>query len=84
MNPINQYRTPNKEIFNERSIKYLEQRGGRYKNFNINCITQFKDIPDKCQILVDYADIVAIRTMYLDTEIILESIYRELPELFEE
>jgi len=84
MNPINQYRTPNKEIFNERSIKYLSQRGGRYKNFNINNITQFKDIPDGIEVLVDYADIVAIRTMYIATEIILESIYRELPELFEE
>lgn len=84
MSSLNQYRTPNKEIFNERSIKYLSQRGGRYKNFNINNITQFKDIPDGIEILVDYVDITAIRIMRIPTEIVYESIYRKLPELFEE
>lgn len=54
------------------------------KNYNINKLKLFKDIPDGIEILVDYVDVTAIRTMNIPTEIIYESIYRELPELFEE
>ena len=85
MSSFNHYRTPNNELVNERIIQYLkQQQHGGYNNFNINNITQFKDIPDGIEILVDYVDITAIRIMRIPTEIILESIYRELPELFEE
>ena len=54
------------------------------KNYNINKLRFFKDIPDGIEILVDYLDVAAIRTMNIPSEIIYESIYRELPELFEE
>lgn len=53
-------------------------------NYNINKIKFFRDIPDGIEILVDYLDVAAVRTMNTPTEIIYESIYRELPELFEE
>lgn len=53
-------------------------------NYNINKIKFFRDIPDGIKILVDYLDVAAVRTMNTPTEIIYESIYRELPELFEE
>ena len=54
------------------------------KNYNINKLRFFKDIPDGVEILVDYLDVAAIRTMNIPSEIIYESIYRKLPELFEE
>ena len=57
---------------------------GSYKNYNINKIKFFKDIPDGIEILIDYVDATSIRTMNIPSEIVYESIYRELPELFEE
>lgn len=54
------------------------------KNLNVNRIKIFKDIPDGVEILIDYVDVTTIRTMAIPSEIIYESIYRELPELFEE
>lgn len=82
---INHYRTPNMEIVCDRCEEYLKHTGGRgNKNYNINRIKNFKDIPDGIEILVNYVDVTAIRTMNIPTEIIYESIYRELPELFEE
>lgn len=54
------------------------------KNLNVNRIKAFRDIPDGVEILIDYVDVSAIRVMNIPTEIIYESIYRELPELFEE
>lgn len=84
MNIINHYRTPNLEIQYDRCEEYLEYVGGRgNKNYNINRIKYFKDIPDGIEILIDYVDVTAIRTMSIPSEIIYESIYRELPELFE-
>lgn len=62
---------------------YLTSNRGT-KNYNINKIKFFKDIPDGIEILIDYVDVSALRTMNIPTEIIYESIYRELPELFEE
>lgn len=85
MNIINHYRTPNLEITYDRREEYIEHVGGRgTKNYNINKIKYFKEIPNGIEILVDYVDVTAIRTMSIPTEIIYESIYRELPELFEE
>lgn len=82
---VNHFRTPNLEIVCDRSEEYLKHVGGRgAKNYNINKIKFFKDIPDGIEILTDYVDVTAIRTMNIPSEIIYESIYRELPELFEE
>lgn len=85
MHIINHYRTPNLEIVCDRCEEYLKHVGGRgAKNYNINKIKFFKDIPDGVEVLIDYVDITAVRTMNIPIEIIYESIYRELPELFEE
>ena len=84
MNLVNRYRTPNNDIVYDRCAEYLNQVCGRAKNYNVNKIKFFRDIPDGIEILVDYVDVTAIRTMSIPTEIIYESIYRELPELFEE
>ena len=85
MNIINHYRTPNLELLNDRSEKYLKHRyGSGRKNYDVNKITFFKDIPDGVEILIDYVDATTLRTMNIPSEIIYESIYRELPELFEE
>jgi len=85
MNIINHYRTDNLDKVCDRCDEFLERHGGRgNKNWNINRIGYFKDIPDGVEILVDYVDVTAIRTMCIPMEIIYESIYRYLPELFEE
>lgn len=85
MHIINHYRTPNLEIVCDRCEEYLKHAGGRgAKNYNINKIKFFKDIPDGVEILIDYVDVTAVRTMNIPIEIIYESIYRKLPELFEE
>lgn len=85
MNIVNHFRTPNVELLYDRCKEYLKHAGGRgTKNYNINKIKQFKDIPDGVEILADYVDVTAIRTMNIPSEIIYESIYRELPDLFEE
>lgn len=85
MQVINNYRTPG----NIDSLNRLKEQGtsrGLFKEneFRVNKIKFFKDIPDGVEILIDYADATAIRTMRIPSEIIYESIYRELPELFEE
>ena len=85
MHVINHYRTPNLEIVCDRAEANLKLAGGRgTKNYNVNKLRLFKDIPDGIEILIDYVDVTAIRTMDIPTEIIYESIYRKLPELFEE
>lgn len=85
MNIVNHYRTQNMELVCDRCEEYLKHTGGRgTKNYNINKIKLFKDIPDGVEILIDYVDLSAIRSMNIVSEIIFESIYRELPELFEE
>lgn len=85
MRVINHYRTDNMEKVCDRCEEYLKHAGGRgAKNYNINKIKFFIDIPDGIEILIDYVDVTAIRTMNIPSEIIYESIYRELPELFEE
>lgn len=85
MNIVNHYRTPNMELVYDRCKEYLKHAGGRgSKDYNINKIKFFKDIPDGIEILVDYTDVTALRSMTIPSEIIYESIYRELPQLFEE
>ena len=85
MSIVNHNRTPNLELVNDRCEEYLKHTGGRgTKNYNVNKIKFFKDIPDGVEILIDYVDVTALRSMNIPTEIIYESIYRELPELFEE
>lgn len=85
MHIINHYNTPNIDLVRDRCEAYINHVGGRgTKNYNINKIKFFRDIPDGIEILVDYVDVTAIRTMNIPSEIIYESIYRELPELFEE
>lgn len=82
---VNNYRTQNKDLVYDRLVKYNKALGGLgKKNYNVNRITVFRDIPDGIEILIDYVDVIAIRAMNIPTEIIYESIYRELPELFEE
>ena len=88
MTIINYYLTDNLDLAFKRDAEYNNNgtiRGSiDTKNYNINRIKFFKEIPDGIEILVDYVDVTAIRTMSIPTEIIYESIYRELPELFEE
>lgn len=90
MNLVNNYGTSNKVEVAARQKEFLGDDHGmmeywnRNKNYNINKIKFFKDIPDGVEILIDYIDVTAIRMMNIPTEIIYESIYRELPELFEE
>lgn len=85
MRAVNHYNTPNMDLVYDRCEEYKKLMGGRgAKNYNINKLRLFKDIPDGIEILIDYVDVTAIRTMNIPSEIIYESIYRELPELFEE
>lgn len=85
---INHYLTANLDLAFKRYAEYNNNgtiRGSiGTKNYNINKIKFFKDIPDGIEILIDYVDVTAIRTMNIPTEIIYESIYRKLPELFED
>ena len=83
MNMINSYMTKNCRIKDKRSIKYTNQRRGHYKDFKLNHISIFKEIPDDVLILQDYADQIILRSMRLHEDIILHSIYIKYPELFE-
>ena len=85
MHLVNHYRTQNMDLVYDRCKEYLKLTGSRgTKNYNVNKIKLFKDIPDGVEILIDYVDVTALRTMNIPSEIIYESIYMELPELFEE
>lgn len=83
---VNHYNTSNNKEIERRYREYHIKNGGYgyTKNYNINKIKFFRDIPDGIEILIDYVDVTAIRTMNIPTEIIYESIYRKLPELFDE
>lgn len=85
MNIVNHYRTPNNEIVNDRYKEYHKRTYEHgTKNLNVNRIKVFKEIPEGIEILIDYVDTTAIRATQIPTEIVYESIYRKLPELFEE
>ena len=61
---VNHYRTQNMELLCDRCEKYIRRKGGRgTKNYNINKIKLFKDIPDGVEILIDYVDVTALRSM---------------------
>lgn len=82
---INHYRTPgNIDTLNRMKEKGTSRGLFKENEFRANKIKFFKDIPDGVEILIDYVDATALRTMNIPSEIIYESIYRELPELIEE
>ena len=83
MTILNNYRTNNCIIKQQRSIEYNNIRRGYYKDFKLNHVGIFKEIPDDVTILTDYADQMALRSMRLHEDIILHSIYIKYPELFE-
>lgn len=85
MQVVNNYRTPGTiDSLNRQKEKGTSRGLFKENEFRVNKIKFFKDIPDGVEILIDYVDVTAIRTMIIPSEIIYESIYRELPELFEE
>ena len=75
--------TNNCIIKQQRSIEYNNIRRGYYKDFKLNHVGIFKEIPDDVTILTDYADQMTLRSMRLHEDIILHSIYIKYPELFE-
>ena len=83
MNMINNYRTNNCRIKEQRSIEYNNIRRGLYKDFRLNHVGVFKELPDDVTILTDYVDQIVLRSMRLHEDIILHSIYIKYPELFE-
>lgn len=84
MKLVNHYRTPNIEDLANRCEAIGMTGNIGSKNYNVNKLRLFKDIPDGIEILIDYVDVTAIRMLDIPSEIIYESIYRKLPELFEE
>ena len=80
---VNHYNMPNRKIIIERLKKYLNKSQGYYKDFRLNRICIFKELPDDVTILTDYADQITLRSMILHEDIILHSIYIKYPELFE-
>ena len=83
MNILNNYRTNNFIIKQQRSIEYNNIRRGYYKDFKLNHASIFKEIPDDVLILQDYADQIVLRSSTITSDIILHSIYIKYPELFE-
>ena len=80
---INKYRTNNCRIIQQRCRRYLNRTCGLYKDFRLNNIGIFKELPDDVTILTDYADQITLRSLRLHEDIILHSIYIKYPELFE-
>ena len=83
MNLINSYMTNNRRIKDKRLKEYLNIRQGHYKDFRLNHIGIFKEIPDNVTILTDYVEQITLRSIRLHEDIILHSIYIKYPELFE-
>ena len=83
MNIFNGYKTNNCRIREQRSVEYNNIRRGLYKDFKLNHAGILKEIPDDVTILVDYADQIVLRSLRIDEDIILHSIYIKYPELFE-
>ena len=83
MNILNQYKTKNLIIKQQRYKKYLNKSQGYCKDFKLNHAGIFKELPDDVLILQDYVDQIVLRTMYIHEDIILHSIYIKYPELFE-
>ena len=83
MNIVNCYKTNNCIIKDQRLKSYLNSSQGYYKDFKLNHAWIFKELPDDVTILVDYADQMILRSMRLQKDILLHSIYIKYPELFE-
>lgn len=83
-NNVNDYKTKNREVLNKRLMEYQSVKHNGFNNFNDNKLCLYKDIPNGIEILIEYANVTVLRNMNIPTEIVYESIYRELPELFEE
>ena len=82
-NMINKYRTNNCRIKDQRLKDYLNKSQGYVKDFRLNNVVIFKELPDDVTILTDYADQIILRSMSIHEDIILHSIYIKYPELFE-
>ena len=82
-NMINKYRTNNCRIKDQRLKEYLNKSQGYVKDFRLNNVVIFKELPDDVTILTDYADQIILRSMSIHEDIILHSIYIKYPELFE-
>ena len=68
----------------QRCIEYNNNiRRGYCKDFKLNHVGIFKELPDDVTILTDYTDQIALRSLILYEDIILHSIYIKYPELFE-
>ena len=83
MNILNKYRTKTCIIKDQRLKSYLNSGQGYCKDFKLNHVGIFKELPDDVTILTDYADQMALRSLILHEDIILHSIYIKYPELFE-
>lgn len=83
MNIVNKYKTKKCILRNQRLKRYLNMSQGLYKDFRLNHLGIFKEIPDDVFILTDYTDQIVLRKMCIDEDIILHSIYIKYPELFE-
>ena len=83
MNILNRYKTNNFIIKEQRLKSYLKRGHGYCKDFKLNHAGIFKELPDDVTILTDYADQITLRTILIDEDIILHSIYIKYPELFE-
>ena len=83
MNILNRYRTNNGITKDQRLKRYLNISHGYCKDFKLNNVDIFKELPDDVLILQDYVDQITLRTMYIHEDIILHSIYIKYTELFE-
>lgn len=83
MNIVNNYKTNNYVIKEQRIKRYLNRSRGFYNDLRLNHVGIFKEIPDDVMILTDYADQVSLRSTVLHEDICLHSIYIKYPELFE-
>ena len=75
--------TNNCVIKQQRCKRYLNKPHGPYKDLRLNHAGIFKEIPDDVLVLEDYVDQITLRTMRINDDIILHSIYIKYPELFE-
>ena len=83
MHIVNNYRTKNSTIKDQRLKRYSDKRQGYIKDYKLNHAGILKEIPDDVTLLTDYVDQIVLRSMRICEDIILHSIYIKYPELFE-
>ena len=83
MNVLNNYMTKNLIIMQQRYKRYLNKSRCYCKDFRLNHAGIFKELPGDVTILMDYADQMTLRSVYIHEDIYLHSIYIKYPELFE-